>query len=255
MSRRPPEKSNARNTIILTAVAIAVAIYCVLFGLQTLIWLEARHWAGANAWIKDAPQPVASSSVADGSTQLEAYNFEFKVPWSAKPKTTQEPGQMEFRFDSGQAIIFHDPDAQADMARSLNSENPSEYQRFESAFGGQAFDTNFSIYQTVYGASPAAISPFGSLTDAMRLNQLLLWKIAFGADASPGLHSLQFGSNRGWEFGDPSSGRPVALRIFDGRDHQFRIVFVNAAGSNSKITQDDINLVAQSLQPVPITER
>jgi hypothetical protein len=252
---RQSENSSARDTIILTIVVIAVAAYCVAFGLQTLVWFEVRHWAGANPWIKDVPAALASPAVADGGTQLRAFAYEFKVPWDGKPKTTEALGQTEFHFDSGPTVLFYDPEGQADMAKSLGSENPTQYQRFENAVGGQALDTNYAIYQAVYSASPAAVSPFTSLTNAIRVNQLLLWKIAFGADAAPGLHSLQFGSNRGFEFGDPSSGRPVALRIFDGRDKQFRFVFLNAAGATVKISQGDIDLAVQSLQPVPVTER
>jgi hypothetical protein len=255
MAKRRSEESSARNTIILTVVVIAVAAYCVAFGLQTLVWFEAHHWANANPWIKDVPTALNSPPVTTGSTQLKAFNYEFEVPWEGKPKVASEPGQMEFHFDSGPAVIFYDPDAQADMLKALTSENPAEYQRFENAFVGQSFDTNFAIYQAVYSASPVQVTPVSSLTEAIRVNQLLLWKIAFGEDARPGLHSIQLGSNRGFEFGDPSSGLPVALRLFDGRDKQFRIVFVDGAGASTKFTQGDIDAAVQSLQPIPITER
>ena len=93
------------------------------------------------------------------------------------------------------------------------------------------------------------------MRDAIRENQLLLWKMSFGLDAPPPLHSIEFGSNRGFQFGDPSSGRPVALRIFDGRDVQFRFIFLAAAGSSTQIAQGDVDSAVQSLQPVPIVER
>jgi hypothetical protein len=246
--------TSARSTIILMIVVIVIAAYCVAFGLQTLVWFEARHWASANPWIKDAPQALNSPPVAPGTTELKAFDYEFKVPWTGKSKVQTEPSKMEFHFDAGPVIIFYDPAAQADMAQQLGSENPTQYQRVENALG-QSFDTNYAIYSAVYGASPSGVSPFSSLSDAIRVNQLLLWKLAFGDDASPGIHSIQFGSNRGFEFGDPSTGQPVALRIFDGRDKQFRIVFLNAAGATTKFTQADIDSVVQSLQPVPFTER
>jgi hypothetical protein len=255
MKKVRSESNSARNTIILMVVAIVVAAYCVAFGLQTLVWFEARHWAGANPWIKEVPQPLNSPPVQQGSTKLKAFNYQFDVPWDAKQKIVSDLGRMEFHFDSGPVIIFYDPESQADMLRALTSENTAEYQQFQNAFVGQSFDSNYAIYQTVYSASPAAVSPVSSLRDAIRVNQLLLWKIAFGADAMPGLQSIQFGNNRGFEFGDPSTGQPVALRIFDGRDKQFRIVFVNAAGATTKFAQADIDSAVQSLEPVPITER
>ncbi|HTU32280.1 MAG TPA: hypothetical protein VMF66_00600 [Candidatus Acidoferrum sp.] len=249
-----PETSSALPTIILMLAAILAAVYCIVFGLQTLVWFEAHHWANANPWINDVPKPLTSSPVADGNTQLQAFGFQFKVPWPGKPKTDDGPGYTEFHFDSGPVIMFFDPQGQADVQSKLNSEDPTEYQRLASAFGGQTFTTNYSIYQTVYNASPASVSPWSSAADAVRMNQLLLWKIAFGADAEPGLHSIHFGSNEGFEFGDPSSGRPVALRLFDGRDRQFRLVFMNPPGAKVKFAQADIDSAVQSLEPIPIVE-
>lgn len=254
MRKARTETSSARSTIILAAVVILVAGYCVAFGLQTLVWFEAHHWAKANAWIKEVPQPLSATPVQDGSTKVTAFDYQFNVPWSGKPATSEEPGQTVIRFDQGPVILFYDPQAQADMQAKLNSQNPTEYQQFSNAFLGQTFDTNYAIYNAVYGASPADVSPFSSLSNAIRVNQLLLWKIAFGADASPGLHAIQLGDNRGFEFGDPATGNPVALRLFNGRDKQFRIVFMNAPGAETKFTQGDIDLAVKTLEPVPIIE-
>jgi hypothetical protein len=246
------EETSARTTIILMIAAIVVAAYCVGFGLQTLVWFEAHHWGNVNPWIKDVPTALSSSPVSDARTQVQAFGFQFKVPWEANPKTDDGPGYTEFHFASGPVILFCDPQGQADMQSKLNSENPAQYQQFANAFEGQTFDTNYSIYKAVYSASPASVSPWISRANATRINQLLLWKIAFGDDAGPGLHSIQFGSNEGFEFGDPSTGHPVALRLFDGRDRQFRIVFMNSSGVKTQFTQADIDSVVQSLEPVPL---
>lgn len=248
------EANSALPTILLMLAVIVAAAYCIVFGLQTLVWFEAHHWASASPWIREVPKPLSSAPVADGNTQLQAFGFQFKVPWPGKPKSNEGPGYTEFHFESGPVVLFFDPQSQADMQSKLNGENPSEYQRFASAFGGQTFDTNYSIYKTVYNASPASVSPWGSVANATRMNQLLLWKMAFGPDAGPGLHSIQFGSNQGFEFGDPSGGRPVALRLFDGRDRQFRLVFMNSPGAKTKFSQADIDSAVQSLEPVPLAE-
>jgi hypothetical protein len=229
------------------------------FGLQTLIWIETHHWASANAWIKGAPQGLnaASAPVAAGGTQLKAFDYQFKVPWTGKYKSTAaDLLSNEFRFDSGQVVIFFDPQAQADMLRMLTSaSNQLAYQQFQNVFVGQSFNSNYDLFKAIYGASPADVSPWMSMRDAIRENQLILWKISFGLDAPPPLHSIEFGSNRGFQFGEPSSGRPVALRVFDGRDAQFRFIFLTAAGSNAQIAQGDIDSAVQSLQPVPIVQR
>jgi hypothetical protein len=246
------EESSARTTIILMIAAIVVAAYCVGFGLQTLVWVEAHHWGNVNPWIKDVPTALSSSPVSEAKTQIQAFGFQFKVPWEANPKTDDGPGYTEFHFAAGPVILFYDPQGQADMQSKLNSENPAQYQQFANAFEGQTFDTNYSIYKAAYSASPAAVSPFSSRADATRMNQLLLWKIAFGADSAPGLHSIHFGENEGFQFGDPSTGNPVALRLFDGRDRQFRIVFMDSPGAATKVSQGDIDSVVESLEPVPL---
>ncbi len=260
MRKARTETSSARSTIILAAVVILVAGYCVAFGLQTLVWFEARHFAKANPWINEVPTALPQVLIrgpfvpGEHATKLTAFDYQFNVAWTGKPTTSEEPGQTVIRFDQGPVILFYDPQAQADMQAKLNSQNPTEYQQFSNAFVGQTFDTNYAIYNAVYGASPADVSPFSSLSNAIRVNQLLLWKIAFGADAGPGLHAIQLGDNRGFEFGDPATGNPVALRLFNGRDKQFRIVFMNAPGAKTKFTQGDIDLAVKTLEPVPIIE-
>jgi hypothetical protein len=251
------EKNATRNAIVLVALVVVVAAYSMAFGLQTLIWFETHHWTRANPWIKDVPQPLNSASVPGGSTQLKAYDYQFKVPWPGKySNSTPDLLSQQFRFDSGQIIIFFDPQAQADMLRTLTSaSNPLEYQQFQNVFVGQSFNSNYELYKAVYDAAPADVWPFTSMRDAIRVNQLLLWKVSFGLDAPPPLHSIEFGSNRGIEFGDPSTGRPVALRIFDGRDVQFRLIFMAASGTSARIAQADIDSAVQSLEPVPIVER
>lgn len=249
------ESNSARDAIILVIVVLIVGAYTIAFGLQTLVWGEAHHLTRYNPWVAEVPEPLDSPAPQSGSTLLKAFNYEFKVPWEGKQKTNTTLTYTEFHFDSGQVVVFFDPEAQLDTMRAIKNTSPLAYQQFQNVFVGQTFETNYELYKAVYGASPAETSPFMSSRDAIRTNLLLLWKISFGYDAMPGLHSVQFGENKGFQFGDPSTAHSVALRIFDGRDNQFRFIFVTAAGSNAKITQADINLAVQSLQEVPVTER
>ncbi|HXW55025.1 MAG TPA: hypothetical protein VEJ67_04690 [Candidatus Cybelea sp.] len=256
IARRPQgEPTSARDALILMVAVIAVAAYAIFFGLQTLVWLETHRWAHADPWLRDMPQAVTDAPAQPGATELKAFDFEFKVPWSGKQKAVSAPDRVEFRFDSGPVVILFDPEAQVDLLRTITSEEPTQYNQFHNIFLNQSFASNYDLYSAVYSARPAAVSPWVPLRDAVRINQLLLWKLAFGLPAAPGIHAITFGANRGFEFGDPSSGRPVALQIFNGRDAQFRFLFLVAAGSGAKISQEEINSVVASLEPVPIAER
>jgi len=266
------EKSDAQSAILLAAAVLIVAVLAVSFGVQTLVWVNSRQWTSVNPWLADVPQPLPPISASQGDlpplpgdkgakakpakpAQLKAYDYEFTSPWSGNVKTIPGISYVEFHFDSGQVIVFFDPEAQIDVVRQMTSSETPLYQPFQNIFGEQSPTSNYALYQTVYSASPAQISPFMNRQIAFRTNVLLLWKLSFGFDMEPGIHSIELGKNRGFEFGDATTGRPVALRLFDDQDKQFRFIFTVASGSSGQFTQNDINTAVQSLQSIPILER
>jgi len=256
------EKSEARSAVILAIVLVLVGAYCAKYGLQTLVWAGARHWLAANPWLSETPQPfpaVASASAPPAtppkSAWLNAYEYEFIPPWPGASKMVPQQSYTEFHFASGPVIVFFDPAAQSSMLEDMKRSNPAEYAIIADMLPDEPTGQNYALYRAVYGASPFQASPFTSRAGADRLYELLLLKLQFGFDSRPGIHSLDLGSNRGFEFGDPSSGLPVAVREFDQSDKQLRFIFTVAAGFSAKITQDDISAVVESLQPIPILER
>ena len=254
------DKSSARPAIILALLAILIAVFCVEFGAQTLTWFEAKRWGASSPWLADVPQPLPTSSddTLKGS-QAKAFDYEFNVPWNVKIKNVESLSYIQFVSDSGQVVVFFDPDSQLDAIHTLKTSNPTEYQKFTNVFGSQPIESNYALYQAVYGASPAQFSPVMKVEEARRDNVLLLWKLSFGPDLqsepAPEFYSFDWGKIRGFQFGDPSKGQPAALRVFDDGNRQFRFIFTIEAGSGGKITQSDINMAVRSLQPVPIIER
>jgi hypothetical protein len=248
------EKSGASSAVILAIVVVLVAIFCVEFGLQTLVTIEARHWTSDAQWLADVPQPVAPAvaPAAPKTDPVKAYGMQFASPWAGNVKDTPAITSTALRFDSGQVVIFYDPGTLLDTLHELQASNNVQYLKLISVFGGKTFDTNYALYKAVYESSPAQASPFGNRDDSLRLNQLLLWKLSFGIDAQGGISSFDFGKNHGFQFGDPAKGLPVAVRVFNDRDEQFRIIFAAASGTSAKISQDEINCVVQSLQHVPL---
>lgn len=267
--KKSSETSGPESAIVLALVGIVVAILAVMFGLQTLVWINAKHWASVDPWMAETPKPLAQEEglVAEPPPaldkngkpakppQVRAYDYEFTPPWPGNYKTTPGVSFVQFQFDSGQVIAFLDPGAEIDVVRQMKSGETVLYNQFQNVFGDQAPNTNYDLYRLVYSASPKNISPFMHSQDAFRANVLLIWKLSFGFDMQPGIHSLEAGKNRGFEFGDPASGRPVALRFFDEMDKPFRLIFTVAAGSSGAFTQDNIDSVVQSFRSIPILER
>jgi hypothetical protein len=282
MNQEEEVKGGARNAIILAILVIAVGAYCLAFGLQTLIWIEAKQWVSAESWVGNTPQPLTntsaststeaqqaprdSSNAAHGKAgaklsveQLKAFNYEFKVPWAGQFKISPVPVGVELRYDSGPVVVFYDPELQIDTAHALRTPTTPEAQRLANILASHPIESNYALYQAAYGASPVQISPMMKEQDALRDNLLLFWKLSFGPDlysgTTPEFYSFDWGKNRGFQFGDPAKGHPVAVRVFDDSDHQFRFIFTAANGFGGKITQEDINVAMQSLQSVPIIER
>jgi hypothetical protein len=254
MTDEAEKKSSSLFAIILAIAVIVVAIFCVAYGLQTLAWVESKQWSSVNPWLRTVPEPLPTAQPPAKGELVKAYDYQFVSPWGAA-KTSQTLTYSEFRFPRGQVAIFFDPDSQLDTMRVLKSSNPLEYQKFQNVFFDHPIETNYELYQGVYDASPAQLSPLMSGRDAMRMNVLLLWKLSFGFDLGSEIYSFEYGKNKGFQFGDPAKGGPVAVRVFDDRARQHRFIFLVAAGKNAQLTQDDINTVVSSLKPIPILDR
>jgi hypothetical protein len=254
------ERAANRTALLLILVVLAVAAYSVAFGLQTLMWLQAKHWTTISPWLADIPPSLPPAATPGKGTQIKSFDYQFNVPWARVAKETPGPVATTFRFQAGQVVIFYDPETQMDTLRSMRNASPIEYQKFANVFADHPVESNYALYQAVYDASPAQLSPFLRLRDALRINSLLLWKLSFGFDfeprpGEPGIFSIDLGKNHGFQFGDPAKGRPVGVRVFDDRNHQFRFIFAVTGESKAGFTQDDINMVVQSLEPIPILER
>lgn len=252
------EKTSSWPAIALAVFAILVGIFLVKFGLGTMAWLEARSLPASDPWAAVVPQPLPQTDAPAGKIdQLKFYEFEFNSPWPGKNKAEPHLTHTAVRFDSGQTLLFYDPTTQKDTIGTLKTADPANYQKFAAVFSGAPIDSNYSLYQQVYTAAPASLSPFMNGADAQREHTLLMWKLAFGPDLYAGgvFHSFDWGTIKGFQFGDPSSGHPVAVRAFDDRNRQFRYIFIPGATTDAAITQGQIDSAVRSLKPVPFEER
>ena len=274
MAEEPKEKS-ARSAIILAVIVTAIALFIALYGAQTVALLDAHRMLAQNPWLAEIPQPLPAAapappqaagvvktaakpgakSASPKTTNLRAYDFEFDAPWTGKFKQTPAVLYVEFHFDAGPIIVFFDPDAQADIVRAIRDNTDRAFAAFQPLIADGGIATNYQLYQAVYDSSPSQISFHTSPGDSARLRTLLLTKLSFGFDLEKKASSFDFGEEKGVQFGDPAKSEPVALRVFNGRDKQFRFIFTVRDGSPALISQDDVDQVVRSLQPVPLLER
>jgi hypothetical protein len=280
------EKTRPWLTYVLAAFAIFVGVYSVKWGFQSLTWIEARASADANPWLTMTPQPLpppsqplaplpasapppgtgkkgiaARNAAADKNAPdlIKLYNFQFTPPWPGKYKIEPSPtgNYTTLHFDSGQVLVFYNPESQLDSLATLKQSDPADYQKFAAIFSGTSIENNYALFSAVYGAAPSAVSPFMNGLDAERLHTLLGWKLAFGPDLTESgpFHSFDYGAIKGFQFGEPANEKPVAVRAFDDKNRQFRYIFVVSGGANAVITQEQIDTAVGTLKPVPFLDR
>lgn len=254
-----PEKESSRSAVILAIVAILVAVYAVAFGLQTLVWAKAKYWAKDSPWLLEVPKPLASPAEAAGASKadakiepVKAYGLQFIPPWKGNVKAEPSQTATTFRFEGGPIVILFDPQTSEDTLRQMETTNSAQYLKVLAIFGPKPFDSNYGLYDSVYGATPAATSPFQDRGASLRMDQLLLMKMSFGVEAPGEIYSFLLGNNRGLQFGDPAQRLPVAAHVFNERDERFRVIITVATGSDAKVTQEDVDAVLSTVGHIPI---
>ncbi len=135
---------------------------------------------------------------------LKSYIYEFRPALDVEIHhySLRQSRGFPVRLRTGHHLL-RSPKRSSDTLRAHKTTDTIEYSRMRDVFSEPFFESNYDLYNSVYGASPAQTSPFMNGTEAMRKNVLLLWKLAFGFDR-PGIHAIAFGNNRGFEFGDPA---------------------------------------------------
>jgi hypothetical protein len=233
MNEEQEKNESSLSAIILLGVLVVVAWYSLAHGLQTLILIEARQWASATPFLNETPNQLPQTTgSAPAAKRIEHFNYQFYVPWKQIDEDAENSAYAEVRAKTGEVVIFFNPDAQIDMLQSMKSGNTPFARNYVQIFAGHPLDSNYALYDEVYSASPAQAALWMSRQDALRLNALLLWKLSLGWDARPGIYTFDWGGLRGIQFGDP----------------QFPFLFVTAAGSGARLTQDVISQIVLTVR-------
>lgn len=245
------KKESARATIILALVTLAVGIYALAYGLQTMFYFQAQHWADNAPFLRETPQPLPSMTASPVQEKgLSFYGVSFAAPWKGILAQTKGDVHSEVDFKPGPIIVFFNPAGEKDIVSSVRDGDPKVYDRYEAVFGSGLFPTNYDLYLAVYSATPASLSPFISRGQVERIGTLLQWKLAFNANRASAIYKVQAGDLRGFQFGGPSKDAMIVVRLFDAHGAQYRLLFTSKAGTGT-FPQSDINCVWQSLKPAP----
>lgn len=232
-------------------VTLAIGLCALTYGLQTLLYFEARQWASDAPFLWQTPQPMPSVAASPAQQKnILFYGMVFDAPWKGIAAQKEGDVHSDVRFDTGPVVIFFNPEGEKDILSTMQNGDLNSYHRYQDIFGVNLVSSNYDLYLAVYGASPVSVSPFMSRDQVLRMGTLLEWKLAFGVYEASAIYTVQTGTMRGLQFGDPSRDAMIVERLFDSRNGQYRLLFASKAGRGT-FSQADINCVIDSLQPRP----
>ncbi len=245
------KKESALATIVLALVTLTIGVYALAYGLQTMFFFQAKHWASSAPFLREVPQPLPSTAASPVQEKsLSFYGVSFAAPWKGILAQSDGDAHSEVDFKAGPVIIFFNPAGEKDILSSIRDGDVKTYDRYEAVFGSDLFPTNYDLYLAVYSTSPASLSPFSSRAQVERIGTLLEWKLAFGASEASAIYKVQAEGLRGLQFGDPSKDAMIVMRLFDAHNAQYRLLFTSRAGTGT-FPQSDINCVLDSLKLTP----
>lgn len=243
------KEDSPRITIVLALVTLAIGIYSMVYGLQTTFYFQAHSWASRNPFLRETLQQLPSTAASPVQTKnLSFYNLNFAAPWKGIASQKSGGAQSIMSFTSGPIIIFFDPQTEADPLETIRDGDPNLYSRYQQVFGHDLFPSTYDLYEAVYGASPSLLSPVMPRGKMDRIAALLEWKLNFGSDGASAIYSVSAAGMRGIQLGDPSRDHMVNVRLFDSRNHQYRLLFTSTKGPGT-FPQADINCVLDSITP------
>lgn len=246
---------------ILTWFAIAVAVvatYAMLFGFQTGIVLEARHFARKSPAMWKVPVELVDASISKSPGEKLSYlGCEFEVPWNDLDKQkTRFAGKWQFiYFQSGKRIIFRTFPANArvdGITGSRQKRDPESIRKVRDIYGDETLRSDYAFTRAMLEMTPGNISIFGSRREAFRDSLLLLLKPMTALGSDSGIYNIQTKAFRGFQYGNPQN-RPSEIvdELFSDHERiEFQFLDCNCKGCDAKISQAEINRVIQTARIV-----
>lgn len=238
------------NRTVRTIVLLLIALSCsllFLFYRQAFAWRQAQKLKRENPTLALVPRPLTDYSANPGpGTAWSRFDYQFEVPWTAVDRVDDQRSLTMILFKPGQLVVFFDPHSQPDLVATMSEAAGAEGR---SVFGRETMASNYELRKATLALTPDDVALFMPARDAVRNLVLLELKSVYLVDAGTGLFSVQTPRFRGFQQGDPASGR-VILTLFDEQDREFEFLIGMQTGKKGHVTQADVNRIIASLGPI-----
>ncbi len=247
-------RQTKRILIAAGSVLVVGVIYLSLFGIQTGLALMARYQYRRVPEVALTPIALTDSSVSDTQhKKITHMGYEIELPWDdVDEQKSKIAGPICLTaFHSGNAFWFSKfpPKEFVNLVTKTPRLNP---QNLRQAFGDDAFQSDYGFMSKMLQATPKGIRPLGSRQEAIAGSMMLVIKALSMPKTESGIFSFKVKGLQGFQYGNPQS-RPYRIedQLF-GNDGGIELIFYQkVGGSETSISQAEINRVIQSIHRVP----
>ena len=230
------------------AVTALLLVATWLYGLQLRNWMRARQLQKSHPALALVPHPLGDTSITgDQGMTLAEFGYRFEVPWTQIQSHEAAPLTALYRFPGGFGLAVWNAAELTTTIKMMRDAAERSKHPFTNFLGAR---TDYELLNSELKVTPGQLSPFMPRQEAYRRSVLLsLKQMELPGEATADLYSFTWNGWRGFQLGNPERNRVVEVRCFDSHDRELRFFFAVERGSNTSISQADINKVVQSLRP------
>ncbi len=237
-----------RRAIAAGAAVVVVGGFAAFHVPQLIALYNVRKMVRRTPGLTMVPRPISiqDSRPIDG-VPLSYFGVEFRAPWNHVEEVKKSSASARIQFKAGQFVMIWDPKRALDRVATLRS---GASKGAIEIFGDEATRSNYSLVRTELNLTPGQISLLMPAREAIRDLLLLQLKIIETTNAETGLFSFEVRGLRGFQKGDPARAQFVLINAFNGQDGEYKLLIGAAKGTAGVVTQEDINKILWTIQPV-----
>ncbi len=244
-----------RKRILIWAAGLVLVLFAYgwLFGVASLIAVEARYIGWKVPVVRKTPVELADTSISPLPGFEHAFSgFAFELPWSdideSRSKTVGKMQVVAFR--SGNAILLGAPGPREFASAVL--EHGWDRETFTELYGAEPLESDYKMYDLMLRTSPSSVSIFSGRKTAVANTMMLTIKaIAEPSGAATGVFTTHTPHFKGFQYGDPSAGaKRITLDLLDDAGGLELSISPKNNGPDAHISQSQINRIIQSVRRI-----
>jgi hypothetical protein len=237
-----------RRLFLWAASLLAGSLIAWYFGPQAVQTYQIRKVIlPPGLWATPKPLPLVSTQGRQ-EQEFSQYGYRFVLPFRGIASLTQGDHSTYINFETGEYIIVFDPDAQGDPLSRAASWEPKTYA--DGFANRRPPPTRYLQVKVVLSMTPDQLTPLCSHAEFARQRIYLvskgLWLEHMGQVDILTFQSQEF---KGFEITRlPYGQKEVLIMMFDNRDREIQLLILARPGTDSSVTQDQIEQIIQSFR-------